>query len=122
MIMDLPSRLVASSNGPSCVTGNADDLLVNLRAKRKTRERHRNGNARLQNKIRAEQQEKNQKKSNIDQRQQDKPAEIIFLCPAKLHVPARLTTNERESCREAVSFPDTNLCCGICVHSCLLRR
>jgi hypothetical protein len=39
----------------------------------------------LQNKIRAEQQKKNQKEGNIDQPQEDKPAEIVFLRPAELH-------------------------------------
>ncbi len=100
MMIDWPSLLAASSNGPSCAmrdslipeingrdcaAGNADDLLVSLRSKRKTRERQRNGNARLQNKIRTEQQKKNQKESNVDQRHEDKPAEIIFLRPAELH-------------------------------------
>ncbi len=79
MITDRPSRFAASSNGPS------DDLLVRLWTKRKARERHRNRNALLQNKIRTEQQEKNEEEGHVHPRQENEPTEVIFLRTAKLH-------------------------------------
>ena len=77
--------LVPIIDGRDCAAGNADDLLVSLRAKRKTRERHRNGNALLQNKIRTEQEEKNEEEGHVHPRQKNEPTEVIFLRTAKLH-------------------------------------
>src|SRR4029453_567783 len=98
--------LIPEINCRGCATGNADDLLVNLRSKRKTRERHRNGNARLQNKIRAEQQKKNQKESNVDQPQEDKPAEIIFLRPTELHARWNICRFTEPSVQDSIRAPD----------------
>src|SRR5712692_1055700 len=80
--------LIPEINRGSCATGDADDLLIDLRTKRKPRERHRNRNSRLQNKIRTEQQKENQEKNDVQQREKDEPAEVIFLRPAELHARA----------------------------------
>jgi hypothetical protein len=60
-------------------------LLVSLRAERKTRERHRNGNPLLQNKIGTQQQKKNQKKNDVHQRHEHKPAEVVINCALEFH-------------------------------------
>lgn len=74
----------------------ADDSLIDLRAERKARERHRNGNARLQNKMRAEQEKKEEQKDYVKEWNHHEPAEVIFLRPAELHACADLTTNEHK--------------------------
>jgi len=95
-----PSRLAASSRvrvvrcviffGPENKSlarrrpGDADDLLIDLRP-RVTGERHRNGNARLQNKIWAKQQKQQQQKNDVEQGEKHEPTEVMFLRPAELH-------------------------------------
>ena len=85
--------LIPEVNRGSCATRDADDLLIDLRAKRKPRERHRNRNSGLQNKIRTEQQKENQEKNDVEQREKDEPAEVIFLRPAELHAHAEVTVD-----------------------------
>ena len=74
--------LIAEINRRDCAASNADDLLVLLRAEQKRRGRRRNPDPRLQNKVRAQEQEKNQEKDNVDQGKDNEPAEIVFLRPA----------------------------------------
>lgn len=78
--------LIPKVNGGRGPTGDADDLLVGLRAKGEARERQRHRNARLQNEIGAEQEKENKKENNVDQRQDNQPTEVVFLRPAKLHL------------------------------------
>lgn len=80
--------LIPEINRGSCTTSDADDLLIDLRTERKPRERDRNRNPGLQNKIRTEQQKENQEKNDVEQREKDEPAEVIFLRPAELHARA----------------------------------
>src|SRR6266705_3598590 len=58
--------LLAEVNRRRGAAGDADDLLVKLRAERKAVKWHRNGDARLQNKIRAEQQKEHEQKKDIE--------------------------------------------------------
>jgi hypothetical protein len=48
-------------------------------------ERHRNGNPLLQNKIGTQQQKENQKKSDVHQRHEHKPAEVVINCALEFH-------------------------------------
>ena len=61
--------LVAKINRRHGAAGDADDLLVDLRAKDESRKRQRNRNPGLQHEIRAEEQEKYQEKDDIEQRE-----------------------------------------------------
>jgi hypothetical protein len=88
--------LVPEINRRSRTAGDADDLLIDLRAEREARERHRNRNPVLQNKMRAEDEEENHQECNVEQRKHDEPREVIFLRPAKLHARAELDTNDPE--------------------------
>ncbi len=77
--------LVAKINRRDRATSDADDLLILLRAEEERGSWGRNSNARLENKVRAQEQEKDEKKHYVDERKDDEPAEIIFFCPAELH-------------------------------------
>ena len=58
--------LVAKINRRDRATSDADDLLILLRTKQKGRSRRRNRDPRLQNKVRAQEQEKNEQKDYIN--------------------------------------------------------
>jgi hypothetical protein len=60
-------------------------LLVALRTKRETRERHRNRDALLQDEIRTQQQKKSEQESKIDKPNEQKPPEIVVCCSAEFH-------------------------------------
>src|SRR5262249_52662677 len=51
----------------------------------KARERHRNRDALLQDKIRAQQQEKSEQEGEIDESGKQKPSEVIVYCAAEFH-------------------------------------
>ena len=87
--------LVSEINRRSCAADDTDDLLIRLRAKREARKWERNGNTRLQNKIRTEQQKENQEKRDIDKPKEDEPGEVIFFRPAELH--SRVTVGCRSN-------------------------
>src|SRR3984893_13292657 len=77
--------LVAKINRRNRAAGDADDLLILLRAKKERRGRGRNGDAGLKNKVRAQEQKKNEKEHNVDERENNEPAEVVFFCPAQFH-------------------------------------
>ena len=79
------SFLIAKIDRWHRAAADADDLRIPLRAEQERRRRRRNRNSGLQNKVRAEEREENQEKYDVDQRENDKPAEVIFLCSAKFH-------------------------------------
>ena len=77
--------LVAKINRRNSAPGDADDFLTLLRAKQKRRWRRGNGNSRLQDKVRAEEEKEDQEKDNIDERENHEPTEIVFLGSAQFH-------------------------------------
>ena len=87
--------LIAKINRRDRAASDANDLLILLRAEKERRRRRRNGDARLENEIRAEEQEKNEQKHDVDQRENDEPAEVVFFCPAQFH-PGRCRSNDRD--------------------------
>ena len=87
--------LVAKINRRHRAAGDADDLLILLRAEKEWRGRGRNCDSRLENKIGAEEQKENEEKHNVDQREDDEPAEVVFSCPAQFH-PGRCRSNDRD--------------------------
>ena len=87
--------LVAKINRRDRAAGDADDLLILLRAEKERRGWRRNRDPRLENKIRAEEQKENEEKHNVDQREDDEPAEVVFFCPAQFH-PGRCGSNDRD--------------------------
>ena len=91
--------LIAKINRGNFAAGDADDLLILLRAEQKGRSRRRNGDSGLQNKVRAEQEKENHEKENVDQRKDDEPAEVVLLCPAEFH-PGRCRSNDRDELLE----------------------
>ena len=80
--------LVAKINRGSSPTGDADDLRIDLRTEGETGERHRDGDARLQDEVRTEQQKKDQQEGDVEKRNRREPAELMFFRPGKLHAPA----------------------------------
>src|SRR6059058_768326 len=77
--------LVPKINRRDRTAGDADDLLVLLRAEQEWRGRRRDRDPRLQNKVRTQEQEENEEKHHVDEWEHDQPAEIIFLGPTQLH-------------------------------------
>src|SRR5205085_4234613 len=77
--------LVPKVDRRHCTTGNADNLLVHLRTEGEAGKRQRQRNAWLQEKVRAQQEKKYEQESDIDEREQDQPAEVVFLRPDQLH-------------------------------------
>src|SRR4051794_2922806 len=77
--------LVPHVNGWVWSARDADDLLVWLRAEGEARERHRHRNAGLENEIRAEKEKEDEKKNDIEQRKDVKPAEVELAGPGQLH-------------------------------------
>ena len=63
--------LVSKINRRDRAAGDADDLLVLLRAEQKWRGRRRDRDPWLQNKVRAQEQEKNEEKHHIDEWEHD---------------------------------------------------
>ena len=59
--------------------------MAGLWTERKARERHRNRDALLQDEIRTEQEEENEEKSDVYQRDQHNPAKIVVGCSAEFH-------------------------------------
>ena len=79
------NSLVLKINRGNRPAGDTDDLLVALRAERKTREGHRDRDALLQDEIRTQQQEKSEQESEIHKPDQQKPPEVIVCCSAEFH-------------------------------------
>ena len=88
--------LVPKINRRNGAAGDADDLLVLLRAEKEGRGRRRDRDPRLHNKIRAQEQKEDEEKHHIDERKHDQPAEIVILCPAQLH-PGRCRSSDRDA-------------------------
>src|SRR5438105_15111157 len=63
----------------------ADDLIFDLWGKHELREGHVHRNAWLQNKIRTQQQEKNHQENDVEQREDQQPAELIIFCSNEFH-------------------------------------
>jgi hypothetical protein len=74
-------------------------LSAGLRTERKARERHRNRDALLQDKIRTEQEKENKEKGDIDQCDKDKPREIEVCCSAEFHDQGHLFMSFRAKSR-----------------------
>jgi len=72
-------------NGRNRPATDADDLVADLRAERKARERHRNRDALLQDEVGTEQEEENKQKGDVHQRHKDNPPKIEIYRAAKLH-------------------------------------
>ena len=89
--------LVPKINRRDRATGDADDLLVLLRAEEEWRGRRRDCDPRLQNKVRAQEQKKDEEKHHIDEWEHDQPAEIVFLGPAQLHPESDSRSNDRDA-------------------------
>ena len=82
--------LVAKINRGDRAAGDADDLLILLRAEQERRGWRRNSDPRLEDKVRAQQEKKDKQKDHVDEREHDEPAEIILLGAAELHICAPL--------------------------------
>src|ERR1043166_3467324 len=59
--------LIAEIDGGRRSAGDADHLRIDLRTKGKTRQRHGDGNSRLKDEIRAEDQKENQEEGHVQQ-------------------------------------------------------
>jgi hypothetical protein len=77
--------LIAEINRGSGAAGDADDVRIILGAEREAGEWHRDGNAGLQDKIRAKNQKEDQQENDVQQRNRGKPAELIIFRAGKLH-------------------------------------
>src|SRR5260370_38279565 len=73
--------LVPKINRRHRAAGDANDLLVLLRAEQEWRGRRRDRDPRLQNEIRAQEQKEDEEKHHIDEAENNQPAEIEFLVP-----------------------------------------
>src|SRR5204862_1589989 len=69
-------------------------------------------NPRLQNKIRTEQEEKNQEEGDDHQRKKDEPAEVIFLRSAELHEGAAAFGDRLSVDQESVRASDLAVSSG----------
>ena len=73
--------LVAKVNRRGGSARYADDLLIQLRTERETRERQRKRNTGLKDEIRTQEQKKQEQENNVDHRQHEQPSEVILLRP-----------------------------------------
>lgn len=102
------SLLIAKINRRHRAAGDADDLLIALRAKQKRRSRRRNRDSGLQNEIRTQEREEDQEKDDINCREDNEPAEIVFLRAAQLHPESSCRSNDPDALLEkSATFPWT---------------